>query len=221
MEDAFISATGDLYITQQQVVTKVTTLLAKPVQVSVGRTLGACLDETGLVWMWGGNLERELGFGDAKERQLPCPLVALKAEKLKHVQCGGQFTVCIGDVKTKSSESKFNKHQTFGAQYSPAEQATENAAVGRWHNSSSGKSLERAQARENSSVKKFFSSPESELIYLRQKLLLASEQNKQILKENKSLKLEIAKELKPQIQQQQVANSNLQIEMQAVRKQLA
>ena len=161
--------------------------------------------------MWGDNMERELGFGDVQELKLPCPVVALKAEKVKHVQCGGQFTVCIGDVKSKTpSESNFNNLQTFGVQYQPLDKPTENIDAARsGHKSSAGKSIERVRERDDSSVKKLFSSAESELIYLRQKLLLATEQNKQILKDNKSLKREISKELKPLIQEQQVANSNL------------
>ena len=150
--------------------------------------------------MWGDNMERELGFGDVQERRLPCPLVALKAEKVKHVECGGQFTVCIGDVKSKSpSETNLNNLQTFGVKYQPLDKCTTASidAARSGHKSSSGKSIERV--RDDSSVKKLFSSAESELIYLRQKLLLATEQNKQILKSNKSLKREISKELKPLI----------------------
>lgn len=122
-------------------------------------------------------MERELGFGDVQERKLPCPVVALKAEKVKQVKCGGQFTVCIGDVKSKPpSESKFNNLQTFGVQNHPLDKVTENFDAARsGHKSSSGSTVERAREKVDSSVKKLFSSAESELIYLRQKLLLANE----------------------------------------------
>lgn len=63
----------------------------------MGRSQGCALDETGLVWIWGANAQGELGVGDCEERSLPSPIVELKGCKVEQVQCGGSFSIGVGE----------------------------------------------------------------------------------------------------------------------------
>jgi X-linked retinitis pigmentosa GTPase regulator len=50
------------------------------VDVSVGETLGAAVDNKGLIWTWGVNKSGELGVGDNEPRVHPYPVLTLKGK---------------------------------------------------------------------------------------------------------------------------------------------
>ena len=50
-------------------------MVARVVQVSIGKKRACALDEKGFVWTWGENSEGELGLGDIINRDLPAPVL--------------------------------------------------------------------------------------------------------------------------------------------------
>jgi alpha-tubulin suppressor-like RCC1 family protein len=61
-----------------------------------GNTLGAAIDQQGLLWTWGSNISGELGLGDTDPKVHPYPVMALKKKIVTQVACGSQFIVALG-----------------------------------------------------------------------------------------------------------------------------
>jgi X-linked retinitis pigmentosa GTPase regulator len=71
--------------------------IANPVvNVSVGRSVSAALDDSGLLWAWGTNQNGELGVGDNEPRGHPFPILSLKGKKVTSVHCGDDYVMCLG-----------------------------------------------------------------------------------------------------------------------------
>ena len=62
----------------------------------VGRSMGAAIDNTGMVWVWGENMKGELGVGDYSSRVNPYPLVNLKGKSVESLSIGHKFTIGLG-----------------------------------------------------------------------------------------------------------------------------
>jgi X-linked retinitis pigmentosa GTPase regulator len=59
---------------------KILTISNKVQSVSLGASLGAAIDEKGLLWTWGSNHSGELGVGDHEPRVHPYPVLTLKGK---------------------------------------------------------------------------------------------------------------------------------------------
>jgi alpha-tubulin suppressor-like RCC1 family protein len=62
----------------------------------IGRSMGAAIDNTGMVWVWGENIKGELGVGDYSARVNPYPLVNLKGKEVQSLAIGHKFTIALG-----------------------------------------------------------------------------------------------------------------------------
>lgn len=59
--------------------------------------MGAVIDSTGMIWVWGDNKKGELGVGDYSARVHPYPLVNLKGKSVQSLAIGNGFTVALGN----------------------------------------------------------------------------------------------------------------------------
>ena len=58
--------------------------------------MGAAIDQTGMVWVWGENKKGELGVGDYSSRVHPYTLVNLKGKVVESISIGKNFTIALG-----------------------------------------------------------------------------------------------------------------------------
>ena len=77
------------------------TVSGKVKDVSLGLTVGVAIDESGLAWSWGPNENGELGIGDKEPRVHPFPILNLKGKVVTNIQCGNNFTICLGSQVRK------------------------------------------------------------------------------------------------------------------------
>ncbi|KAL8472536.1 hypothetical protein ACS0TY_029661 [Phlomoides rotata] len=82
---------------------EVVTLDEFVVQVSSGCFHIAVLTSSGNVYTWGKGENGQLGLGDAKDRNSPCLVEALKGRKVEKVECGSSSTAAICAHKSLTS----------------------------------------------------------------------------------------------------------------------
>ena len=71
--------------------------------MSIGNGFGAVVDSNGKLFMWGSNVNGELGQGDNKSVDKPTKVEKLKAKEVKMICCGGTFVIGVGAIKSKLS----------------------------------------------------------------------------------------------------------------------
>ncbi|CAI2380880.1 unnamed protein product [Moneuplotes crassus] len=76
--------------------------------VSLGTSVSACIDSSGLIWTWGENTNGELGVGDFQPKSTPFPVMALQRKNVTKISCGGSFYIAIGKpiIKRKNTRNK-------------------------------------------------------------------------------------------------------------------
>ena len=80
--------------------------------MSLGASLGAAVDDKGLLWTWGSNQSGELGVGDCDPRVHPYPVLTLKGKTVTQVQCGGSFVISLGvNIKKEIPGLNLNKQK--------------------------------------------------------------------------------------------------------------
>jgi alpha-tubulin suppressor-like RCC1 family protein len=78
---------------------------AEMIDISVGGCFGMALNINGLIWTWGSNMNGELGLGDLDPRSKPTLIESVKRHKILKIVCGGQFSMAIGEIKTKEKKT--------------------------------------------------------------------------------------------------------------------
>ena len=99
---AAISEYGELYLWGTGVFGEFLTpqlmsgISGRVMDVAVGGSFGAAVDNQNGLWTWGSNTNGELGLGDYDQRLIPSMVTTLQGKRVRMVACGGAFCLSLG-----------------------------------------------------------------------------------------------------------------------------